>query len=61
MAGEYPPLGDFKNTGYEMSYFIRENRTRVSSILEMKFYWIPAYGNSSLKPEIHIYYLEKSR
>ena len=58
MAGEYPLLDDFENTGYEKSYFIRGIRDQVSSILEMKVYWISAYGNSSLEPEIHIHYLK---
>ena len=60
MTGKYPLLGDFENTGYEKPYFKRGIRARVSSILEIKVYWISAYGNSSLKPEIHIHYLKNS-
>ena len=58
MAEEYPLLDDFGNTGYEKPYFLRGIRAQVSSILEMKVYWILAYGNSSLKPEMHIHYLK---
>ena len=61
MAGKYPLVGDFKNTGDLWSYFIRWIRTRVSSILEIKVYWISSYRNSSLKPEIHIHYLKNPR
>ena len=60
MTGKYPLLVDFENTGYEKPYFKRRIRARVSSILEIKVYWISAYGNSSLKPEIHIHYLKNS-
>ena len=58
MAGKYPLLDVFKNTGYKNPYFIRGIRARVSSILELKIYWISAYDNSSLKPKIHIHYLK---
>ena len=58
MAGKYPLLDVFKNTGYKNPYFIRGIRARVSSILELKIYWISAYDNSSLKPKIHIHCYE---
>ena len=58
MAGKYPLLDDFGNTGYEKPYFIRGILDQVTSSLEMKVYWISAYGNSSLKPEMHIHYLK---
>ncbi|MDO5833642.1 MAG: hypothetical protein Q4Q21_03455 [Lachnospiraceae bacterium] len=58
MAGKYPLYSDFENTGYEEPYFLRGTWVRVSSFLEKKFFWISAYGNSSLKPEIHIHYLK---
>ena len=57
MAGEYLLLGDFENAGYENLISQEESGGRVSSILEMKVYWISAYGNSSLKLEMHIHYL----
>ena len=59
VAAKYPLLGDFKNPGYEKSYFLRGIRARISSILKMKFYWISAERNSSLKSEIHIHYFKK--
>ena len=58
MAAKYPLLGDFKNTGYEKPYFLRGIRTRISSILKTKVYWISAERSSSLKPEIPIHCYE---
>ena len=58
MAGEYLLLGDFENAGYENLISQEESGGRVSSILEMKVYWISAYGNSSLKLEMHIHCYE---
>lgn len=58
MTANYPIIVAFENSGYVNPFFLRGLRPQVSSNLKKKDYWICAKGNSSLKPQMHIYYFK---